>query len=38
MVGKNATIAEIGERRHELEGAVAYCRCGSASISHYSVV
>jgi NADH dehydrogenase len=24
MVGKNAAIAEIGERRHELEGAVAY--------------
>jgi len=24
MIGKNAAIAEIGERRHELEGAVAY--------------
>ena len=24
MIGRNAAIAEIGERRHELEGAVAY--------------
>jgi NADH:ubiquinone reductase (H+-translocating) len=24
MIGKNAAIAEIGERRHELEGVVAY--------------
>jgi len=24
MIGKNAAIAEIGERRHELEGAIAY--------------
>jgi NADH:ubiquinone reductase (H+-translocating) len=24
MIGRNAAIAEVGERRHELEGAVAY--------------
>ena len=24
MIGKNAAIAEVGERRHELDGATAY--------------